>query len=378
MIRDDVNARVVLTIDKTILRNNFRNIAVSVAPCRILSVLKADAYGTGAAVMAPLAVECGADRIGVADLCEALSVQKSIDKSVPVQILGVILPDELPDAVANDIVLPVNGLAMAKSISAEAVRQKRQVRVHIILDTGMGRFGCLPDFFLEDVKNILRLPNLQIEGLYSHFPCAGIPGEAETLAQIRLFNRQYADLVANGIDFACRHIAASDGILCQPDSCQTPFNMVRLGLCWYGCYRNKNGRNIDIVPALTLTARVGAVRKLPAGFTIGYNRTVRLTKDTVVATICAGYADGLPLALSNTGRVLINGVGCPILGRVSIDYTMVDVSHVPGTVGWGTPVTLFGRDGNETISVAEIANYKNTHIHEILCSLGKRVQRVYV
>ncbi|MBO5924494.1 MAG: alanine racemase, partial [Lentisphaeria bacterium] len=123
---------------------------------------------------------------------------------------------------------------------------------------------------------------------------------------------------------------------------------------------------------------VGAVRKMPAGFTIGYNRTVKLARDTMVATICAGYADGLPLDLSNKGRVVINGTSCPVLGRVSMDYTMIDVSNVPGEVKWGTPVTLFGKNGSEKIEANEVAQHKNTHIHDILCALGNRVQRIYI
>lgn len=370
--------RVKLEIDCSKLRSNFRSIAGKVAPCSVLSVLKADAYGTGSDVMGKLAVECGAQRIGVADLREALTMQKAIGNAVPVQILGVVTPEELPEAVKNDVVLPVNGLEMAKAISAEAVRQNRQVRVHLILDTGMGRFGWLSGFCLEEIKAAAALPNLILEGLYSHFPCAGTPGEAGTVAQIREFTRQYIELKNAGVDLAFRHIAASDGILCQAPSHQEPFNLVRLGLCWYGVCRNPAEEAIDLQPALKLTTCVGAVRELPAGFTVGYNRTVKLSKKTQVATVCAGYADGLPLALSNRGSVLINGSRCPILGRVSMDYTMVDVSNAPGKITWGTPVTIFGSDGGESISINAIARDKATHIHDILCALGKRVQRVYI
>ncbi len=378
MAANDLPGRVTLTVDKNALRKNFAKLAEKVAPCSLLSVLKANAYGTGADEMGKLVVECGANRIGVADLNEALAMQKAIGNAIPVQILGVVTPGELPEAVANDIVLPVNGLEMAKTISAEALKQNKTVRVHLILDTGMGRFGWLSGFCLEEIKAAASLPNVVIEGLYSHFPCAGTPGEAGTVAQINEFVRQYNELAANDIDFAYRHIAASDGILCQHASSQMPFNMVRLGLCWYGVCRNKAEEAIDLTPALKLASCVGAVRKLPAGSTVGYNRTVKLSCDTMVATICAGYADGLPLALSNTGRVLINGASCPVLGRVSMDYTMVDVSNAPGEISWGTPVTIFGSDGNESIAMQEVANHKNTHIHEILCSLGSRVRRVYI
>lgn len=372
------SGRVKLEVDMGKMRANFMAVQKHVGACQILSVLKANAYGTGAGVMGKLVAELGANRIGVADLNEAIAMQQAIGRTIPVQVLGVLSPDELPDAVANDVVVPVNGLDMAKAVSQEAQKQNKTVAVHLILDTGMGRFGWLSGCCLESIKAASQLPNLHIEGLYSHFPCAGIPGEAGTVGQIGQFVKQYRELQSCGIEFAYRHIAASDGILCQDLSRQEPFNMVRLGLCWYGVCRNPGEKEIGLQPALQLKTIVGAVRELPKGFTVGYNRTVKLTKATQVATICMGYADGLPLALSNNGRVLINGCSCPIIGRVSMDYTMVDVSNAAGNVSWGTPVTIFGSDGGETIPISELANGKNTHIHDILCAIGNRVQRVYI
>lgn len=373
----NIPGRVRLEVDSAKLLANFEAVQKKVAPCSILTVLKANAYNVGADFMGKLAVKAGAVRIGVADVKEALAMLQSIRNALPVQILGVVTPDELPYAVANDLVLPVNGLAMAQIISAEAVRQNKQIRVHAIFDTGMGRFGLLAENYLDEIKSIAALPNLVLEGVYSHFPCAGTPREAGTMAQIADFKQRYAELQAAGIDPAYRHIAASDGILCQKSSSQKPFNLVRLGLCWYGVCRNPAEEDIGLQPALRLTTVVGAVREMPAGATIGYNRTVKLEKKTAIATVCVGYADGLPLALTNQGRVLINGVSCPVIGRVSMDYTMVDVSNVPGEVKWGTAVTLLGGDGNEYVGASEYAAYKNTHIHDILCALGNRVERIY-
>ena len=373
----NIPGRVRLEVDSAKLLANFAAVQKKVAPCSILTVLKANAYCVGADFMGKLAVQAGAARIGVADVREALAMRESINNALPVQILGVVTPDELPYAVENDLVIPVNGLAMAEAVSAEAVRQNKMIFVHVILDTGMGRFGLLPENYLAEIKAIAALPNLNLEGIYSHFPCAGTPGEAGTLQQIADFKQQYEVLKNAGIDFAFRHIAASDGILCQRASSQSPFNLVRLGLCWYGVCRNPAEEDIGLQPALKLTTVVGAVREMPAGATIGYNRTVKLEKKTAIATICVGYADGLPLALTNAGRVLINGVSCPVIGRVSMDYTMVNVSNVPGTVQWGTKVTLLGRDGDEYLGAAEYAKHKNTHIHDILCALGGRVERVY-
>ncbi len=372
-----ISRRVRLEVDEQVLRDNFAIVKEHTAGCRVLTVLKANAYGCGADRLGPLVVKAGTDRIGVADLHEALAMQKAVNNAVPVQILGVVTPEELPYAVENDLVLPVNGLAMARRISAEAGRQNKVVRVHAILDTGMGRFGLLEDNYLEEIKLIRKLPNLQLEGIYSHFPQAGVAGDAGTLGQIEMFKKALTVLEKEGVSFDLRHIAASDGIQCQKPAISAPFNLVRLGLCWYGLSRAENGLPFQLGQSLKLTTTVGAVRRMPAGSNIGYMRSCMLKRDSMVATICAGYADGLPLALSNAGRVLINGCSCPVLGRVSMDYTMVDVTDVPGTVEWGTPVTLLGCDGKENIEFSEYAKLKNTHIHDILCALGSRVERVY-
>jgi len=368
--------RIRLEVDAARLQHNFAAVRQRVGDCSILTVLKSDAYGVGAKFMAALAVRSGAGRIGVADLEEALELEQY---GLPVQVLGVLMPDEVPVAVAHDLVCPVNGLALARTLSCEALRQGKTVRVHVIIDTGMGRFGLRPSggAAAAEIRAIKALPGLNVEGVYSHFPMAGIPGEPATLRQIAEFRDLLAVLEQEGIAFAYRHFAASDGITCQEESLKKPFNMVRLGLLWYGHCRNDYGAALHLRPALRLKTVVGAVRELPAESTVGYFRTCKLTRKTKVATICAGYADGLPLALSNRGRVLIHGVSCPILGRLSMDYTTVDVSAVPDEVGWGTPVTLWGDDGAECVEIEEWARLKNTHAHDILCALGTRVERVY-
>ena len=370
--------RVQLKVKKQVLLDNFNIIRKLAGNCNILTVLKANAYGTGDQPLSLIARQAGTDRIGVADMSEALHIRQSVGDDIPIQILGVVSPGELPEAVKTaNMVLPVEGLAMAQAVSAEAARQGKTVKIHVIIDTGMGRFGLLKDNFAAEILAIKALPNLEVEGIYSHFPCAGTPGEAGTVQQIEDFKNALHELRRKGVEFDLRHLAASDGILCQEPARCEPFNMVRLGLCWYGLNQDAAEKSAGLQRSLELTTCVGAVRKMPANATIGYNRTCTLKRDTMVATICAGYADGLPLALSNAGRVLINGVSCPVLGRVSMDYTMVDVSNVPGNVAWGTAVTLLGRDGDECIEFTEWAKFKNTHVHDILCALGNRVERVY-
>ena len=362
-------------MDGAALAHNFRAVKKQVGACRILTVLKADAYHVGAEFMAKESVRCGADWIGVADLAEALELEKF---GLPLLVLGVLMPEEVPVAVAHGVVCPVNGFAMAETLSREALKQKKTVRCHVILDTGMGRFGMRTPDAAAEIRRIKALPGLDVEGIYSHFPMAGVPGDGPTLRQIADFRSVLAELEQEKITFKLRHFAASDGITCQEEAIREPFNMVRLGLLWYGHCRNEYGAQLGLRPALRLKAVVGAVRELPAGTTVGYFRTCKLERKTRVATVCAGYADGLPFALSNRGRVLIGGVSCPVLGRVAMDYLTVDVSKVPGEVGWGTPVTLWGSDGAEAIEIEEWAKLKNTHCHDILCALGNRVRRIYL
>ena len=366
--------RVWLEIDLGLLTGNYRRIAAAVAPAQVMAVLKANAYGLGARPIAAALTGAGVARFGVAEPYEALALA---GLGPPVQVLGAVLPEEIPVLVAADAVLPATDLPIARRIAEEGRRQGRRVRVHVKIDTGMGRLGLLPGDAVDAIRAMAGLSGLDLEGIYTHFPVAYRAGEAYTLRQIERFLALRETLAAAGLTFRLCHAANSDAINNFPRAAQPPFNLVRTGINLHGSFDTEGQRRLQLRPVLALKTRLTAVRTLPAGTAIGYGLTCRLARDTRVGTISAGYADGLPLALSNRGNVLVRGVPCPILGRLSMDYTTVSLDHAPDAAV-GDEVTCLGGSGPNTITVEDWARAKGTNPYEIICSFGNRVERRYV
>jgi alanine racemase len=336
-----------------------------------MAVLKANAYGLGAVRVAEALAKAGVDRLGVAEIKEAAVLVKRF--GLPVQIVGGILADEIPACVRLGVVCPVGDLDIAKALSREAKRQGRKVKIHIKVDTGMGRLG-FPHFrAYEDILALRKLPGLELEGIYSHFPNANNPMHGKSREQIGLFNTLLARLAADGIRFPLVHMANSDGINNYPEAY---FNLVRTGINLYGVFDLSGLRSYRLHASLALKTALLARRRLPAGYTIGYGGTHTLFRDTWVGTVPAGYADGVPLAASNSGEVLIRGKACPILGRVSMDYLTVDLNGCPAA-RVGDEVVLVGKSGRREITIEDWARIKQTHPYDIICSLGNRVERVY-
>jgi len=363
--------RVTIEVDLGKIRSNFQKICKSVAPARVTAVLKANAYGLGVMEVAKVCMEAGADSFGVADVNEALELKIM---GLPIMILGSILPDEIPVAVEGDIILPVNDFAGAQRISAEAVKQNKVVQYQILVDSGMGRLGLLLKKAHQEIKKIIKLPQLECIGIYSHFPVADNAGDDYTHEQIKKFQSLIKDLEADGISFKNIHTANSDGINNYPQAYKEPFNLVRLGLNIYGC---SDPELLGLQAVVSFKAKLALVRELPAGAFIGYGKTHCLKKDTLVGTIAAGYADGLPMALSNRGHVLIRGKKCPIIGRVSMDYTTVDLSQVPDAE-CGDEVVYIGKQGDEIILLQSWAEIKNAPAQDILCAITPRAKCVYI
>lgn len=369
--------RVWVEIDIGALKRNYAKIVSRVKPAKVLCVLKANAYGLGVADYSKALASTDCAGFGVAEPFEAVelkAVLKKLGVKKDVQILSSILPDEVSDMVRAGVTLPVIDLATAKLISDAATRQRRTATVHIKLDTGMGRLG-IPVAEAQDVlRDVKLLPGLDIEGVFSHFPMAYDPEDPFTLRQIGLFKGFLAAAKKDGVEFRKVHIAASDAINNFPQCAKPPFNMVRTGINLHGSFDPNGRKALNVEPVLTLKTRVAQVRELPAGTTLGYGRTWCLKEKTRIATISAGYADGLPLALTNRGHVLINGEVCPVVGRISMDYATVDVSDVPG-VKAGDEVVCLGRSGRHSVTPDDWARLKGTHAYDIICSFGTRVQR---
>ena len=375
--------RVWVEINLKALVANYRKIAAHVKPAKVLCVLKANAYGLGVAAYAKALAEAGCRDFGVAEPYEATELLDVLPKGrgIDVQILSSVLPDEIPAMVRAGVILPVTDLATARLISKAAVRAKKIARVHFKLDTGMGRLGILATG-ADGVANAVAamraakaLPGLSCEGVFSHFPVAFDPKDPFTKRQIALFKRILAAAAKEGMTFKKVHLAASDGINNFPECARAPFTMVRTGINLHGSFDPYGKKALKVEPVLTLKTRVAQVRELPAGATLGYGRTWCLAAPTRIATISAGYADGLPLALTNRGSVFVGGRRCRIVGRISMDYTTVDVSDVPD-VKAGDEVVCFGACGRDSITPDDWAALKGTHAYDIICSLGNRVQRV--
>ena len=365
--------RVRLEINLAAIAANFQEIRRRVSPCRLMPVLKANAYGLGGQRIGAMLRDAGAAAFGVAEINEALELAPL---GLPVQILGNLLPDEVAPAVEAGLWCPVNDLESARRISAEAVRQNRRAAIQLTIDTGMGRLGMVAERAAAEILEIRRLPNLELRGIYSHFSSAFLRYDDYNCRQLAKFKTLLMQLQAQGLTFEDVHMAASNALNNFPESCREPFTLARCGINLYGYYDPEVTPSMRLTPAVTLKTRLAAVRMLDAGAAIGYGRMHRLLKPTRVGTIAAGYADGLPLALSNRGYVLVRGTLCPVLGRISMDYTTISLENVPDAAP-GDEVVCIGAQGDAAVTLEDWAQLKGTHVYDLLCSFGTRVGRVY-
>ena len=361
-----IRPRVWLEIELDSIVYNFKQIKKHVAPLKVMAVLKANAYGLGVDAIANVLTKHGVDAIGVAELSEALTVKKY---GIPTYILGAILPEEILDAARNNIIIPVSDLTTAQAINAVGESLNHPVKIAILLDTGMGRLGVYKDFQAV-INQIKMLPMVEVDSIYSHFSVAYDDLDYST-GQVSKFSKIIAPFKADGFGF---HIANSDGINNVPSGLAPPFTMVRSGINLYGVH-DLCGENLyQLKETIRFKSRLVSIRLLEAGRHVGYGQTFTLDRPMVIGTVSAGYADGVPLAASNRGKVMILGKSCPIIGRVSMDYITVDLSGVAPEVSLGDEVTLLG----EGISVRDWALLANTIPYQVICSFGNRVKRNYV
>lgn len=366
-----------LEIDTAAFEHNMRYLCSAASPAALLAVLKADAYGLSAASLAPAAIHAGAARIGTATACEALSLRSSLDSaslaSCPLQVMSAVFPEELPGLIAAGIELPLHEPGMLPLIEKTAASLGKTAFIHVKLDTGMGRLGILPSE-IDDVINALHsCQNIAPVGIFTHFPRSTEHEPDYCRAQMQMVKQAILRFESAGFNLRWRHVANSDAICHLPEAAQSPFNLVRAGLAMHGLVDAGESRPSWLREVATFKTRIVSVRNLPAGSTIGYNATYRLDAPMRIGTLAAGYADGLPLALSNHASVLVNERLCPIVGRISMDYTTIDLTNAPeATIG--TPVILFGH----SLSPSIWATLKSTHPYDIICSISPRVPRIAI
>ena len=342
---------------------------------KLLGVVKANAYGHGAVPVASY-LENQVDYFATATIEEAVELREN-GISAPILILGYVSPSQYGDLVEYDITQTIDSYAQALALEKEAARQNRKAKAHLAVDTGMTRIGFqVTEHDADEAAKIADLPHIELEGMFTHFSCADQEDKTYCSMQMEKYDKMTALLAERGVTIPLRHICNSAGIMEFDDH---RLEMVRSGIITYGIYPSEEVKKerLDLIPALSWKSHVIHVKEVGPGIGVSYGATYVTEKPmTRIATVSAGYADGYPRALSNQGCVLIHGKKAPIIGRICMDQMMVDVTDIPD-VQVEDVVTLVGTDGDETITIEEIANPAARFDYEMLCDISSRVTRVY-
>lgn len=369
-----MSKRTVAVINLEAIRHNVMQISEKVADKKLMAVVKADGYGHGGVRVAN-AVSDLVHSFAVATVQEGLELREAKIEQ-PILLLGIAPDEEIALCVERDISLTVSDFEMAKVISDEAVSLGKQAKIHLAVDTGMNRIGFSVDQKnISEIKKIQELPMTEIMGIFTHYAAADTRDKRLCIQQMELFDNFCDKLKDAGIKVGIRHVANSGFIT---DFDYGFHDMVRSGIIIYGLYPSDevNKDTLHLMPALEWKSRVSMVKEVEAGSGISYGHTFIADKKMKIATISVGYGDGYPRLMSNCGRVLINGEYHNIVGRVCMDQVMVDVTD--SNVQKGDEVVLIGKSGDKYISADEIANNAKTINYEIVCGIGKRVERIYI
>jgi alanine racemase len=374
-------------IDLNAIAHNVRELRRRTDPrAKVMAVVKANGYGHGAVEVARTAIASGAEWLGVARLSEAIALREA-GFSAPILVFGYTPPADAGRLLDFDLRQSVYSLDAARAYS-EAAARTRRIRVHLKVDTGMGRLGMVPaalsgqdprhavgDAFIREATAIARLPGISAEGIFTHFAAADSADLSSAQRQLTLFMEVISALKSSGLEFELRHSANSAAVIAIPES---HLDLVRPGIALYGL---KPSEEIDLTgislkPAMALKTRIIHLKAVPAGTAISYGMTYRTPRATVIATVPAGYADGYRRLFSSRGSMLVHGRRVPVVGRVCMDLTMLDVGAVP-EARIEDQVVIFGRQGGEFISADDLACDLGTINYEIVCDLASRVPRVY-
>ncbi len=371
-------------IDLNAIAHNVQELRCITSPAaRLMVAVKANAYGHGTVEVAGQALKSGADALGVARISEGIQLRKA-GINAPVLIFGYTSPYEAAMLYEFDLIQTVFSYETARALSDTASSLDIKINIHLKVDTGMGRLGLLPDSrraapadsAVEEVKSIARLSGLKLEGIFTHFATADWSDKSYAEKQFEIFSNFLDQLHKAGLKFSVKHAANSGAIIDMP---QTHLDMVRAGISVYGLYPSdeidKSG--IKLLPAMSLKANIIHLKKVPAGFMVSYGITHKTKKPTTIATIPVGYGDGFSRMMSSNGYMLVRGQKAPIIGRVCMDLTMLDVGHIP-EVEIEDEVVVFGHQGSASITADEIAKSTNTINYEVVTGISHRVPRVYL
>ena len=371
-----VNFKKYFTVAEINLRNlvyNLRNIEKKVAPAEVMAVVKADAYGHGAVPVTKALVDAGVKFFAVARLAEALELRNAGIKE-KILIFGSLFQDEIPSAIDNNIRITLASEEDVKRVSEVAIKKRKIVHVHINVDTGMGRVGFLYDkavpFILKSIEN----NNLNVEGLYSHFATSDCRDKSYAYEQLKKFRLVLSQLKKKKVKIPLIHMANSGDVLDIPESY---FNMVRVGISLYGHYPSTETlESIPLKQVMTLKSKVLQIRRLPRGTNVSYGCHFTTKKETSIAILPIGYADGIHRAFTNKGKVMIKGKLYPIVGTVTMDLIMVDIGDDP--IKAGDEVIFWGNSSGGVVQATKLAKRIGTISYELCCSVSKRVPRVYI
>jgi alanine racemase len=374
-------------IDLAAIAHNVRELRrITDTKARLMIAVKANAYGHGVVQVARIGLENGADQLGVARIEEGLELRQAGIRA-PTLIFGYTPAHLAPVLAEHDLTASVFSLQGATLLNA-AVPRNGRLAVHLKVDTGMGRMGLLPDQrrcpaggvitgagAVEEILSVAALKNLRLQGLWTHFAVSDEADKSYTRQQLELFEELVQDLEDQGLKVEMRHAANSGAIIDMPE---THLDMVRAGISVYGLYPSQevDMNKIRLRPALALKARITHIKQVPAGTRISYGGTWQSSRPTTIATVAAGYGDGYSRLLSNRGQMLVHGRRAPIVGRVCMDLTMLDVGHIDD-VRVEDEVVLIGRQGDDAISADDVAAQLGTINYEVVTALMARVPRIY-
>ncbi len=388
----------IVDIDLGALARNVRELKGLLLPgTQFMATVKANAYGHGAIEVARTVLENGADCLAVARISEAVELREA-GFDVPILLFGDVLPEQVPFLIAHDIRITLTCLETAQHIASRAKDLKKSLKVHVEVDTGMGRLGVLHDQFLtsnepgvlpdssdslgqpwksvEEILAIHHLKGLEIEGLYTHMANADARDKAHTQRQLDRFKTLIAKLEEKGLTPPVLHGANSAAMIDMPDS---HFKMVRPGIAMYGLWPSNemDQTRISLEPVMSIRSKIIHLKNVSKGFKISYGSTHVTQIPTRIATVPIGYADGYSRLLSSKGQMLVRGIKARITGRVCMDFTMIDVGHIPDCA-LGDEVVIMGSQGEEKITANDIADTIGTINYEVVASLTKRMPNHYI
>ena len=365
-------------IDLDALAYNMKNIKALAKDKEVIAVVKADCYGHGSVDTAPVLLENGASRLAVAVLTEGIELRNA-GITAPIMILGY-TPEYLgEELIKYDIEQTVYSLEYAHNLSETALSLNKKAKIHIALDTGMGRIGFMPDEkSLREVSEICSLPGLDVIGMFTHFSTADEENKDYTNEQFSKYMKFVEGLSDLNINIPLKHVSNSGAIMDMPETFKD-LDAVRAGIILYGYYPSDEVKkeNLSLKPALTIKAKIAHVKEMDKNMYISYGRTFKTERKSIIATIPIGYADGYSRLLIPGAKVIVNGKFAPVVGRICMDQCMIDVTDV-GTVKTGDEVIILGQSGDLKINADDYAEILGTINYEILCMFKHRIPKVYI